>query len=89
MIIIFLFINYNKIKKLVNIPLYCTLSDDWVTLMDDVLNFNSMIYHSTRKTILSGNSLSSYITNYISYFHAMFFDITIKVIYFTISIVVG
>ena len=49
------------------VPRCYTINIQWVTVMD-VLNLNSMIdYHCIRKTILSENGLSAYITKYLFY----------------------
>jgi hypothetical protein len=69
-------------KNLVNcLTVYCTLRVEWVTIMG-VLNLNSMT-HCIQKTIQSGDGLSTYITKCISWY---VFDVAIKVIYFTFSI---
>lgn len=68
------------------IPLCCILSVEWVIIMDVLkVKFNDISLYTKKKTILSEDRLSAYIT---TTFH-MFFDIFFNLINFTIGIAVG
>lgn len=54
---------------------------EWVALMD-MKNLNSMIYHYTRKIILSGNTLSDYITELILWYNFFYADDKSHLFYF-------
>jgi len=60
-----------------------------VVTVINVFNLKSMMYHCIRKTILNEENLSEYQPISRTIFHDRFFDIVIRVIYFTFSIMVG